>query len=111
MKTAGQPGTLQQHLLQRQCVACGYDGALLRDGAAARCARCGCDLRRRPARSYAEMEGMVVRAPQRRVPPPEKRSRDLQRPLLHRWLAFGFFAMGLLLLLLLVYLAVAAFAV
>ena len=109
MKTAGQPGTLQQHLLQRQCVECGYDGALLRDGAAARCARCGCDLRRRPARSYAEMEGMVVRAPQRRGPPPEKRSHDLQRQLLQRWLAFGFLAIGLLLLL--VYLAVAAFAV
>ena len=109
MKTAGKPETLQQHLLQRRCVECGYDGALLRDGAAARCARCGCDLRRRPARSYAEMEGMVVRAPQRRVPPPEKRSRDLQRQLLGRWLAFGLLAMGLLLLL--VYLAVAAFAV
>ncbi len=108
MKTAGQPGTLQQHLLQRRCVECGYDGALLRDGAAARCARCGCDLRRRPARSYAEMEGMVVRAPQRRVTPPEKRSHDLQRQLLQRWLAFGFLAIGLLLL---VYLAVAAFAV
>ncbi len=109
MKTAGQPGTLQKHLLQRRCVACGYDGALLRDGAASRCARCGCDLRRRPARSYAEMEGMVVRAPQRRVPPPEKRSHDLQRQLLGRWLAFGLLAMGLLLLL--VFLAVAAFAV
>ncbi len=55
------------------------------------------------------MEGMVVRAPQRRVSPPEKRPRDLQRQLLGRWLAFGLLAMGLLLLL--VYLAVAAFAV
>ncbi len=108
MKTVGQPGTLPQHLLQRRCVACGYDGALLRDGAAARCARCGCDLRRRPARSYAEMEGMVVGAPQRRGPPPEKLSHDLQRQLLQRLLVFGLLAMGLLLL---VYLAVAAFAV
>ncbi len=104
MKTAGQPGTLQQHLLQKLCVECGYDGALLRDGAAA---RCGCDLRRRPARSYAEMEGMVVRAPQRRGPSPEKPSHDLHRPLLQRWLAFGLLALGLLLL---VFLAVAAFA-
>ncbi|MEM7228447.1 MAG: hypothetical protein AAF432_06495 [Planctomycetota bacterium] len=53
--------TIDRRLLMRQCVACGYDGALLRGGAATRCARCGCDLRRRPARSYAEMEGLLGR--------------------------------------------------
>ncbi len=50
---------LDRRLLMRQCVACGYDGALLRGGAAPRCARCGCDLHKRPARSYAEMEGLL----------------------------------------------------
>jgi hypothetical protein len=47
-----------QRLLRRRCVACGYDGALLRNGFATRCAKCGCDLRQRPARSYVEMEGL-----------------------------------------------------
>ena len=51
--------TINRRLFTRRCLACGYDGALLQDGQAPRCARCGCDLRRRPARSYAEMEGLV----------------------------------------------------
>ena len=46
-------------LFVRRCVECGYDGALLKGGRAERCALCGCDLRVRPARSYAEMEGFV----------------------------------------------------
>jgi len=50
---------IDRRLLMRQCVACGYDGALLKGGTAPRCARCGCDLQRRPARSYAEMEGLL----------------------------------------------------
>ena len=53
------------------------------------------------------MEGMVVRAPPRRGPSPEKLSHDLQRQRLQRWLAFGLLAMGLLLV---VFLAVAAIA-
>ncbi len=51
--------TIDRQLLVRRCVACGYDGALLRGGTAPRCAHCGCDLRQRPARSYAEMEGLL----------------------------------------------------
>ncbi len=51
---------------------------------------------------------MLVRAPQRLGQTTEKLSHDLQRPLLQRWLAFGLLALGLLLL---VFLAVAAFAV
>ena len=50
--------TLDQRLMRRRCVACGYDGSLLRNGFATRCAKCGCDLRKRPARSYVEMEGL-----------------------------------------------------
>jgi hypothetical protein len=46
-------------MLVRMCVCCGYDGALLKGGTAPRCAHCGCDLRKRPARSYAEMEGLL----------------------------------------------------
>ena len=55
----GNVSTLDDRLLKRRCVGCGYDGALLRGGQAHRCARCGCDLRERPARSYAEMEGLL----------------------------------------------------
>ena len=51
--------SLDARLLSRRCVGCGYDGALLRGGQARRCARCGCDLTQRPARSYAEMEGLL----------------------------------------------------
>lgn len=62
-------------------MSCGYDGALLKDGRAARCARCGCDLRRRPPLSYAEMEGFVSRE----APSADGLSRDEQR-LIERWL-------------------------
>lgn len=51
--------TVQDGLFVRRCVACGYDGVLLDGGRATECARCGCDLIARPARSYAEMEGLV----------------------------------------------------
>ena len=54
-----QATTIDTRLLVRMCVACGYNGKLLRNGTAPRCARCGCDLRKRPARSYAEMEGLI----------------------------------------------------
>jgi hypothetical protein len=83
-------------LFVRRCVACGYDGALLRGGQAARCARCGCDLHERPARSYAEMEGLVghpitIESPWK----PELR----RQRLIQRWLAFLFLVMlGLIVL-------------
>ena len=102
----GKVQTLNRRLFVRRCVACGYDGALLRGGMAERCARCGCDLRKRPARSYAEMEGLIghpltIDAP---LSQPRKQER-----LVHRWLAFLFFAM--LGLVAFIYLAAAAMGV
>jgi hypothetical protein len=55
----GDVKTLNHRLLARRCLECGYDGAILRGGLAEQCPRCGCDLRRRPPRSYAEMEGLI----------------------------------------------------
>ncbi len=96
--------TVDPRLLQRQCVACGYDGALLRAGRAERCARCGCDLSERPARSYAEMEGLAEPGPSRPFAPPA----DTQRQrLFRRWLAF--MLLVTLLLVVVVYLCAAAF--
>ena len=97
--------TLDQRLLRRKCVACGYDGALLRDGMASRCARCGCDLRKRPARSYIEMEGFPP------LPPRTSRRHDpyVEARLVHRWVAFMFLVMfGLVMI---IYLSAAAFTV
>ena len=96
--------TLDQRLLRRLCVACGYDGALLRNGLAARCARCGCDLRKRPARSYVEMEGLGG-IPQRMQPVDPW----LEPRTTHRWIAFMLMVMfGLVML---IYLSTAAFTV
>jgi len=50
-------------LERRVCLTCGYRGAeLQREGSAAAfvCPRCGQDLYTRPARSYAEMEGLSI---------------------------------------------------
>ena len=100
----GKLGVVNRDLFVRRCVACGYDGALLKRGRADRCARCGCDLRRRPARSYAEMEGIVGPQTQGGKPPAAdlaiKRQRD---GILHRWLAFLFVVVvGLIVLITLV---------
>jgi len=81
----------------RQCVACGYDGWLLEGGQAEYCASCGCDLQQRPARSYAEMEGLLGQ-------PVRVETSDAMTPIraafLRRWLVFIFIAMlGLLSLL------------
>ena len=97
--------TIEQRLLRRKCVACGYDGALLRDGMAPLCARCGCDLRERPARSYIEMEGFPP------LPPRTSRRHDpdVEAQLVHRWVAFMFLVMfGLVMI---IYLSAAAFSV
>jgi hypothetical protein len=81
--------TLDERLLRRRCVACGYDGALLRGGFAVRCAKCGCDLRQRPARSYVEMEGLRGIHPPRLGPV----GFDPEPHALSRWLAFLFLVM------------------
>ncbi len=97
--------TLDRRLLRRRCLACGYDGALLRDGLASRCARCGCDLRRRPARSYVEMEGLPG-GPDRRAISLDP---SVEAKLVHRWVAFVFLVMfGLVMI---IYLWAAAFSI
>lgn len=44
------------------CVRCGYEGRGVHDGVFRHrdpwCPNCGCDFRRRPPLSYAEMEGL-----------------------------------------------------
>lgn len=95
--------TLSHRLLTRRCVACGYDGTLLHAGHADCCAKCGCDLKSRPPRSYAEMEGLlgqpiVLHTPLYEPAPQER--------LLHRWLAFLF--ISLLGILAILYLTAAA---
>ena len=84
-----QATTIDARLLVRKCVACGYDGKLLRNGQAPRCARCGCDLKERPARSYAEMEGLINHPTNLEAPlsnPPQ------ERRFINRWIVFLFFA-------------------
>lgn len=71
-------------------MACGYDGALLRNGEAERCPRCACDLISRPPRSYAEMEGLIgqpirVSNTTDAGTPPDARQ-------IERWLLFAFLA-------------------
>jgi len=104
MVMASKLKSLDSGLFTRQCVACGYDGALLQDGQAERCARCGCDLRVRPARSYAEMEGFISSEMSAGIS--DHQTINTYR-LLHRWLVFLFFAM--LLIIAIGYLTVAAF--
>jgi len=79
--------TLNPAMFVRRCVVCGYDGSLLNGPYVERCPRCGCDLRVRPPRSYAEMEGFLG--------PPvalEPRNNPVlsQERLIQRWLAFLF---------------------
>ncbi len=98
--------TVDPRLMVRRCVACGYDGALLRGGHAEVCARCGCNLVKRPARSYAEMEGLAGQ-PMMLDEPLTSPRREAR--LIHRWLVFLFLtALGFIALL---YLATATFSV
>jgi hypothetical protein len=83
----GKVKSLDTRLLARRCVSCGYDGALLRNGDVRRCPRCDCDLQKRPARSYAEMEGLIGQPMILHTPI----FRDRSEPnVMHRWLAFLF---------------------
>ncbi len=84
-----QASTIDAQLLVRKCVACGYDGDLLRKGQAPRCARCGCDLKKRPARSYAEMEGLISQT--FTIEPPLS-NLPQERRFGHRWIVFLFVA-------------------
>ena len=84
-----QATTIDARLLVRQCLACGYDGKLLRNGLAPRCARCGCDLKKRPARSYAEMEGLISQPINLDSP---LNSAPQERRFVNRWVVFLFFA-------------------
>lgn len=86
-------------------MACGYDGALLRNGMAPRCARCGCDLRKRPARSYIEMEALPPRVVRRVL----VEHTAPQPRLTQRWSFFLLLMLGALVMV--VYLAAAAFRV
>lgn len=75
---------LDRRLLMRRCVACGFDGEELLGGPTSRCPQCGCDLHERPARSYAEMEGLVGMPLVR----PVESLPSIRKPALERWLAF-----------------------
>lgn len=81
--------TINHDLFIRRCLACGYDGALLRGGAAEHCVRCGCDLSLRPARSYAEMEGLVGQPLTLDSP---QWSGEREQRMVQRWLVFLFMA-------------------
>jgi len=88
-----------RHLFTPRCVECGYDGAMLHGGAAERCTRCGCDLLERPARSYAEMEGLIS-APATLTGHMERIGGAAQERavsnLVERWLWFAFLALLLI---------------
>ena len=107
MEAAGKTRAIGHDIFVVRCVACGYDGALLKAGRAERCARCGCDLLERPARSYAEMEGLLDEADSADARPRAALQEvDAVRPpyqTIQRWLAFMFFVMiGLILFITLV---------
>lgn len=86
----GKVRSLDERLLTRRCVACGYDGALLQGGRAERCAKCGVDLTLRPARSYAEMECLLGQPFTLHAPLDEPVQEE---KIIHRWLAFLFMVM------------------
>ena len=54
--------SLREHLYSRRCMMCGYDGPQVQNHDLDFCIECGTDLRHRPPRSYAEMEGFLGQA-------------------------------------------------
>lgn len=85
----GKLKSLDARLLARRCVGCGYDGALLRGGMAQKCVQCGCDLQKRPAKSYAEMEGLIEEPLAATLDVPSYAPRR-EPHLMHRWFAVLF---------------------
>lgn len=96
----GRVDAFQDRLLQRRCVACGYDRDDIRSGDHTHCPACGCDLAQRPPRSYAEMEGLVGQP--LTIDAPKRRPRRDDR-LFRRWVVF--FCFTALVFLSLIYLA------
>ncbi len=83
--------TLSTAIHRRRCVRCGYDGRAVQEGVFRRsepwCPNCGCDFRRRPPLSYAEMEGLYAEpfvsvGP---LPPSPRRVRRARRMLRRRF--------------------------
>ena len=95
--------TIQARHLTPRCLDCG--AACHHPGPQDRCPGCGSDLRERPARSYAEMEGLVEVTPAPMRHDALREWRETQ--VLERWLltafatalllAFGAHAVGALL--------------
>lgn len=72
----------------RRCMACGYDGPGIKVTHSTHCALCGCDLTKRPPRSYAELEGFVELWPQE--PLPVAHVDPTRARIATRWLVFLF---------------------
>jgi len=87
----GEMRTLSNHLHLRRCVVCGSNDPSLDDVRIERCLCCGCDLRERPARTYAEMEGLPESVLPVLTALPPRPERD--RGVMQRWLLF-LFVMG-----------------
>ena len=52
------PPLLERRHTRRRCVQCGLAAEAIPASQLDECPRCGCDLRSRPPRSYADMEGL-----------------------------------------------------
>jgi hypothetical protein len=89
----GKIRTINRDLFVRRCVCCGYDGEMLQGGCAERCAHCGCDLRLRPARSYAEMEGLLGQPVGIDGGPGCREVFRADHQIVQRWLVFLFLSM------------------
>lgn len=65
----------------RRCVQCGGEAQNSPGFRSASCPRCGCDFRLRPARSYAEMEGLIETRPILR-----RGAEELEATVIERWI-------------------------
>ncbi len=83
--------TIQARHLTPRCLDCGASCHRVAPGN--RCPGCGCDLEERPARSYAEMEGLVEAST---APAPPDALREWRETLtIERWLLTAFTAVVL----------------